>query len=149
VEQTIWSYNRRLFTTNAVLLGFGLEGVSVGDVVCVLTGCKYPYVLRQVGNKGHYKLIGEYYVPGLMYGEAMEWGWRCRISCSYEDSNLESIPGNLAAFHTWERRQRSNVREPGPTPDLREYSLHICAKARITHAGRTFPSNIEIIVTVH
>jgi hypothetical protein len=40
-----------------------------GDLVCLILGCAAPIVLRPVEN--HYKVLGEAYVPGIMYGEAI------------------------------------------------------------------------------
>jgi hypothetical protein len=70
------SKGTRLFTTDnsAPPLGSGLDGTRVGDIVCVLFGSNVPLVLRQVGNKGDYKLIGECYVTGIMQGEALDMG---------------------------------------------------------------------------
>jgi hypothetical protein len=70
------SYGTRLFTTDnsAAVLGTGLEGTRVGDIVCVLFGSDVPFIVRQVGNKGDYKLIGECYVEGIMHGEALDMG---------------------------------------------------------------------------
>lgn len=47
----------------------GPAALEVGDVVCVLFGCKVPFCLRPMG--GGYLLVGECYVHGLMKGEAM------------------------------------------------------------------------------
>jgi hypothetical protein len=68
------NFGTRLFTTNspAAVLGTGLDGTRVGDIVCVLYGSDTPLVLRQVGNKGHCKLIGDCYVEGIMHGEALK-----------------------------------------------------------------------------
>lgn len=41
-----------------------------GDIVCVLVGCSVPMLLRPV--KDHHELVGEVYLDGIMYGEAME-----------------------------------------------------------------------------
>jgi hypothetical protein len=41
-----------------------------GDMICVLFGCDVPVVLRQKAD--HYIFIGECYIKGLMYGEAIE-----------------------------------------------------------------------------
>jgi hypothetical protein len=70
------SFGTRLFTTNnsAAVLGTGVDGTRVGDIVCVLYGSDVPLILRQVGNKGEYKLIGECYVAGIMHGEALDMG---------------------------------------------------------------------------
>ena len=40
-----------------------------GDLICILLGCDYPVLLRQVD--GHHILVGEVYVDGKMHGEAM------------------------------------------------------------------------------
>ena len=70
------NHGKLLFTTDnsAAWLGTGLDGTRVGDVVCVLSGGDVPFILRQVGNKGEYKLIGECYVAGIMHGEALDMG---------------------------------------------------------------------------
>jgi hypothetical protein len=70
------SFGTRLFTTNnpAAVLGTGLDGTRVGDIVCVMYGSDLPLVLRRVGNKGFYKLIGDCYVEGIMHGEALDMG---------------------------------------------------------------------------
>ena len=51
-------------------MGKATYGVKVGDVLCVLLGCSKPMVLRPVG--GHYELVAEAWVPGVMYGETVE-----------------------------------------------------------------------------
>ncbi|KAK5122281.1 hypothetical protein LTR85_004192 [Meristemomyces frigidus] len=65
-----------MFSTDNGYLGTGPEGLYVGDVVCVLYGGNVPYILRKVGNQGHYKFIGDAYVPGIMHGEAMNAGFQ-------------------------------------------------------------------------
>jgi hypothetical protein len=47
-------------------------GAAVGDSICVLHGGKVPFVLRETSRKGVFKMIGECYIHGLMYGEALE-----------------------------------------------------------------------------
>lgn len=70
------STKTRLFTTDnsAAILGTGPEWMPVGDVVCVLFGSKAPFILREVGNGGHWKVIGECYVHGIMQGQALDMG---------------------------------------------------------------------------
>jgi len=76
LDRHIRSVNRgsRFFTTNTGLIGTSVEGIYVGDVVYILYGAITPFILRQVGNKGHYKVFGEYYVSSLMYGEGLGMG---------------------------------------------------------------------------
>ncbi|RFU35558.1 hypothetical protein B7463_g753, partial [Scytalidium lignicola] len=46
-------------------------GTKVGDLVCIFKGGKVPYILRQNGD-GSYVLVGECYINGIMYGQALE-----------------------------------------------------------------------------
>lgn len=64
----------RIFATEDNHLGTGLPGVQVGDLLCILYGSRVPQILREVGSTGNYLLVGECYVPGLMYGEGLELG---------------------------------------------------------------------------
>lgn len=79
-EVNAWLYDQssgtRLFSVDnpAAVLGTGPDGTRVADVVCVLFGSDVPFILRQVGNQGNYKLIGECYVSGIMHGEALDMG---------------------------------------------------------------------------
>jgi hypothetical protein len=61
---------RRLIVTENGRAGLGFWNAEVGDVVAVLLGCRFPVILRPVD--GHYVLIGEAYVDGLMGGEALD-----------------------------------------------------------------------------
>jgi hypothetical protein len=63
--------NRRLGTTIKRYLGLFPRQAQAGDVVCVLSGCHVPFVLRK--DRGvTYKLVGECYVHGIMDGEVMK-----------------------------------------------------------------------------
>jgi hypothetical protein len=48
-----------------------------GDKVVVLFGAELPFILRQ-DKDGHYQVIGEAYVHGVMDGEVMATGLRPR-----------------------------------------------------------------------
>lgn len=41
-----------------------------GDVIAVFYGCEVPFLLRAAGGDC-YKLVGNCYVHGIMYGEAL------------------------------------------------------------------------------
>ena len=43
--------------------------MKTGDKLCVIIFCPTPYILRPTGSS--YEFIGETYVHGLMYGEAL------------------------------------------------------------------------------
>jgi hypothetical protein len=63
-------FERFVFTTSGGYLGIGSSTIEPGDKVVVLLGCKVPVVLRPL-DQGGYKLIGDSYVDGMMYGEMM------------------------------------------------------------------------------
>jgi len=65
-----FSANRRFCCTLNGRLGSMPKGAEVGDKICVLYGGSLPYVIRGCGN-GRYRFIGDCYVHGVMYGEAM------------------------------------------------------------------------------
>lgn len=61
---------RCFFTTRDGRLGLGPSNMEVGDTVCVFFYCPTPYMLRR-GHSVH-DFIGEAYVHGLMYSEALD-----------------------------------------------------------------------------
>jgi hypothetical protein len=58
---------RRLFVTERSITGLAPWDAEVGDLICVLLGCRFPVVLRE--REGLFELIGEAYVTGHMDGE--------------------------------------------------------------------------------
>jgi hypothetical protein len=59
---------RRLFKTRGGYLGTGARSLREGDEVWILHSSGVPFVLRPQLN-GHYRLIGEAFVYGVMHGE--------------------------------------------------------------------------------
>lgn len=67
---------RHLFSTHGGLLGLGPKSTS-GDAVCpdeiwILKGARVPFILRPVDEASgirRYRIVGEAYVHGVMYGE--------------------------------------------------------------------------------
>ncbi|GME45589.1 putative flavin-binding monooxygenase-like protein [Neofusicoccum parvum] len=50
------------------------SGGKPGSAIAVLHGCSVPVVLeKQDGEENVYKLVGDCYVEGIMFGEAVEW----------------------------------------------------------------------------
>ena len=60
---------RHLFTTKYGRIGLGPKSLREDDVVVVLFGGKWPFVLRE--QEDHYIIIGHSYVHGIMHGEAV------------------------------------------------------------------------------
>ncbi|MBE3046015.1 hypothetical protein IMZ48_26445, partial [Candidatus Bathyarchaeota archaeon] len=59
---------RRLFLTSGNYMGVGAQSAEVGDQVWIFPGANVPFVLRP-GAAGRFRLVGEAYVHGIMYGE--------------------------------------------------------------------------------
>lgn len=62
---------RRLMWTENDYLGLAPAGAQQGDHVVLLKGGRVPFILRKAGNCS-YRVIGESYVHGIMYGEAFD-----------------------------------------------------------------------------
>jgi hypothetical protein len=60
---------KRFILTEKELAGLAPQEAEEGDKIVVLFGCDFPVVLREVDN--YWRLIGEVYVDGIMYGEAV------------------------------------------------------------------------------
>lgn len=60
---------RAYFSTYQGRVGLGSSLVQTGDLVCIFTGFKTPFLLRKAPTEGHYQLMDEAYVHGIMYGE--------------------------------------------------------------------------------
>lgn len=66
----LFSRGRSFIATKEGYIGLAPGTTMAGDIVCVLLGCSTPLVLRPTG-KGQYKIVGDCYVHGLMYNEAV------------------------------------------------------------------------------
>jgi hypothetical protein len=70
-QVTSFIRDRRLFLTVGDLLCLGPKEAESSDEVWIVRGSRVPIVLRRVGDGLSYQLIGEVYVHGVMYGEAL------------------------------------------------------------------------------
>lgn len=68
--------NRRFFVTAGGRWGLGPDAMREGDVCAILAGADVPFVLRPVAGKGRgdFRLVGQVYVYGVMYGELLRDG---------------------------------------------------------------------------
>ena len=62
---------RSVFTTLNGRRGAGRKLLRRGDKLCVLFGGDVLYILREKGDR-QYQFVGDAYMPGFMYGEAMD-----------------------------------------------------------------------------
>ncbi|KIW02607.1 uncharacterized protein PV09_06055 [Verruconis gallopava] len=64
------SYRRAFIRTTKGYMGLVPNATQVGDSVCIIFGCKVPYILRKIN--GHHFLVGDAYIHDVMDGQAME-----------------------------------------------------------------------------
>jgi hypothetical protein len=65
-------FTRRTYmVTSNGRLGLAPVGTKAGDLVCILYGANTPYIVRSNGNGNPMTLVGDAYVDGIMYGEAL------------------------------------------------------------------------------
>ncbi|KAF5523356.1 Heterokaryon incompatibility protein 6, OR allele [Colletotrichum aenigma] len=66
-----YALGRRFFITKKGYMGLAPIGAQTGDDVVVLFGSHVPFILRGRGS-GHYEVVGETYVSGIMKGEVLK-----------------------------------------------------------------------------
>ena len=76
------SSNFKCFVSTTGFMGLVLPDAQPGDEDVILFGLEMPFLVRPDAEPGHYQLIGECFVLGLMEGEAME---------GLEDSHVEDV----------------------------------------------------------
>ncbi|CAG9983255.1 unnamed protein product [Clonostachys byssicola] len=64
-------WQMRLGSTHQGRLGWFNRNALPGDKIAVISGCRFPAVLRKCGQN-RYCVVGEAIVQGLMFGEAMQ-----------------------------------------------------------------------------
>ncbi|KAH8689770.1 heterokaryon incompatibility protein-domain-containing protein [Phaeosphaeriaceae sp. PMI808] len=66
-----WTKGRHFCATERGRIGWVPSSAAEGDLICVFFGGRVPYAIRSCGD-GHYTLVGECYIHGIMEGEAMK-----------------------------------------------------------------------------
>jgi hypothetical protein len=72
---------RCFYTTSDGRMGVGPFDTRHGDLVTMLQGGQFCYILREAGD--HYLLVGDSYLHGAMHGEIQKSGGK-RMECSIE-----------------------------------------------------------------
>jgi hypothetical protein len=67
--------HRLFFATSEGHMGLGPKSMQPDDLVVILRGAIYPFILRNM--EGYYQLVGTAYVHGIMDGEAVE-AWKAK-----------------------------------------------------------------------
>ena len=68
VIHRLWVY-RRFISSDEGHFGLAHRSVRTGDEVWILAGGRTPYILRKRRRRNGYKLLGEAFLHGMMYGE--------------------------------------------------------------------------------
>ncbi|KAE9966629.1 hypothetical protein EG328_008794 [Venturia inaequalis] len=63
---------RSFCITESGFLGMGSGYMKEGDLIVVPFGCSTPVIIRQLGNRGEYRFVGDVYINGYMYGMAVD-----------------------------------------------------------------------------
>jgi hypothetical protein len=66
-----YSDNRRFFVTSRGYWGLGPPNMQENDMCAVLIGGDVPFMLRPTSSEGTFRLVGQAYVYGAMYGEIL------------------------------------------------------------------------------
>lgn len=64
--------NRRFFTSIGGYFGLGPSCMEQGDVCAILFGADVPFILRPTAISGRFRLVGQAYMHGAMYGEVVK-----------------------------------------------------------------------------
>ncbi|RMJ06924.1 hypothetical protein CDV36_013477 [Fusarium kuroshium] len=72
---------KRVFALDSGYLGSGSQELEIGQSVWLLSGCPTPLILREVDGGESFKVVGEAYVHGAMFGEAISAGMRWDKIC--------------------------------------------------------------------
>ena len=76
--------NGRFFITRRGYVGIAPDSTHIGDSICIVQGASVPFVVRPAKHPGFarvHSLVGETYVHGIMYGEAL----------AFDDTMAETI----------------------------------------------------------
>jgi hypothetical protein len=69
IVDQLTSYRKTVKTTNEYI-GLASSETLSGDKVCIINGGQLPFILGE--EDGHYLLMGECYIHGIMDGEAVD-----------------------------------------------------------------------------
>lgn len=72
--------NRSFFTSVGGYFGLGPSCMEQGDVCAILFGADVPFILRPTEIGGTFRLVGQAYMHGVMYGEVVKKWDACGVS---------------------------------------------------------------------
>jgi hypothetical protein len=69
---TAFEKSTRIIVTDGGRLGLAPSMSKPGDVVAIIKGARAPFILRPNQCGSVFKIVGQVYIRGLMFGEALE-----------------------------------------------------------------------------
>jgi hypothetical protein len=66
-----YPYSRRYCVSDKGYFGLFPPGTNIGDQIWVILGAQTPFLLRNLGSRNAWELVGECYVYGFMDGGAL------------------------------------------------------------------------------
>ena len=84
---------RRFFVTEQGYIGIGPPECAIGDTLCLFPGSTVPFVLRRKRHEedSKYLFVGDAYVHGVMYGEALKGKLKGNESPKLDESNIWNV----------------------------------------------------------
>lgn len=77
--------NRRFFTSVGGYFGLGPSCMEQGDVCAIVFGADVPFILRPTETGGTFRLVGQAYMHGVMYGEVVKKWDTCGEGSGWKD----------------------------------------------------------------
>jgi len=78
--------DRQMFVSSQGFLGLAPSMAAPGDLLVIVGGCKAPLILRPSEDGDTFRLIGEAYVHGFMYGEMTNPGYLEKLRTGFVPS---------------------------------------------------------------
>jgi hypothetical protein len=71
-----------LIFTESGYIGLASGKVQIGDQIWLLKGLRTPIVLRAMGKEDGWRVVGDAYMHGIMYGEGFDEE-KCELTALY------------------------------------------------------------------
>lgn len=66
-------WGRKFMMTTTGKIGLVVEACIPRDAIVILHGSRVPLILRKCEDSKRFQLVGDCYVDGIMFGEAVDW----------------------------------------------------------------------------
>ncbi|RYO98467.1 hypothetical protein DL763_002203 [Monosporascus cannonballus] len=126
--QTAWTFASRIpgaafcMTHNRGAAGKPYAGIVPGqakadDSIFIANGGKVPFVLRKVKDTPYYRLIGECYIHGIMYGEAVSVQHEADVEVHMLNADDKRTALFAAAYVLWNHHEHQESPPANPIND--------------------------------